>query len=522
MKKTFITTSIIFSSLLSVSFLNSCRDAIDIVQEGELTSEVVLTSVKNMEAFLNGDVYGTFDTNEQIYLSAVLSDEVKPGASSGGQQFGLHRLFIDSKDEINQFIWSRAYKTINRVDVLLESAVKITPESADVAKYNNILAQARVVRAYSYLQLQAFYSVDMKNDAGLGVMIIEGIPTTKDSFPRKSNKEVFDFINADLNFARKILTRGADRYRADLNVIDAISARMNLYRGKHAEAKVAALNVLNNSGIALTQSLPATNIDNPVVGTDAWWKAFSNGNTSFNPYRNMWNDSSRGEVIFSLNRLASGTGSSIGSRWNTNTSQKSGSPMWGMGRNLFNILNTTDGDIRKYAFLDPTSTIDANYENSASPISTDQLIIDKYPGIPNAPIRNDLKLFRLSEIYFILAECEVAENNYSKAAEYIQKVREARNYKGAAVTPVYTNVQVALADILKERRVELAFEGHRLIDLKRLAVAAGVSMSRNKTDDTVEVKNLENGSYKYTMPIPEGEMNANSSMVQNPGYGGNL
>ncbi len=519
MKKSFIITSIIISSFVSVSMLNSCRDAIDIVQEGELTPEVVLTSVKNMESFLIGDVYASFDTNEQLYVSAVLSDEVKPGKGSGGQQFGLHRLFIDSKEEMNGRIWARAYKAINRANVLLDAASKITPTGDDVAKYNSIVAQARVIRAYNYLQLQAFYSVNMKDDAGLGVMIIEGVPTTLNNFPRKSNKEVFDFINADLDAARTVLKRGTDRYKVDLNVIDAISARMNLYRGKYAEAKIAALNILNNAGITLTQATPATNEANPTVGTASWWNAFSNGTTSFNPYRNMWNDSNRGEVIFSLNRLAGGAGTSIGSRWNTNQSNINGSPMWYMGRNLFNIIDSTDGDIRKWTFLDPSSTIDENYLSSPSPIETDALIIDKYPGIANSPLRNDLKLFRLSEMYFILAECEVVEKNYTKAAEYIQKVREARNYKGTATTPTYTNDQVALADILKERRVELAFEGHRLIDLKRLAVAAGVTMDRNVTDDAVEVKNLENGSYKYTLPIPEGEMNSNSSMVQNPGYG---
>lgn len=518
MKKAFITTGIIFSSLVAVSSLNSCRDAVDLVQPGELTPDVVLTSVANLESFLIGDVYASVDTNEQIYLSAVISDEVKPGASSGGQQFGLHRHFIDSKEEMNSWIWARAYKVINRANVLLNAAAKITPSSADLAKYNQVVAQTKVLRALTYLQLQTYYSVDMKDDAGLGVMIVEGVPTAVTNTARKSNKEVFDYIIADLNDAKTILKRSTDRYKVDLNTIDAINARMNLYRGKYADAKVAALSVLNNSGAVLTLAMPATNADNLTPESAEWWKALNGATTSFNPYRNMWNDSNRGEVIFSLNRLAAGAGTSIGSRFNTNKSAIDGSPMWGMGRNLFNIINATDGDIRRWAYLDPSSKIDAGYLTSASPITTDQLIVDKYPGIANSPLRNDLKVFRLSEMYFILAEAEVAEKNFVKAAEYVQAVRVARNFKGKATTPTYTNEKVALVDILKERRVELAFEGHRLIDLKRLAAVAGVSMDRNSTDDTVDVKNLENGSYKYTMPIPSGEINSNKSMVQNPGY----
>lgn len=70
-------------------------------------------------------------------------------------------------------------------------------------------------------------------------------------------------------------------------------------------------------------------------------------------------------------------------------------------------------------------------------------------------------------------ECAVNDNDLASARNYIHQVRQARNYSGAATTPVYASQQAAWADILKERRVELAFEGHRYIDLKRLAAKAG-------------------------------------------------
>lgn len=121
-------------------------------------------------------------------------------------------------------------------------------------------------------------------------------------------------------------------------------------------------------------------------------------------------------------------------------------------------------------------------------------------------------------MYFILAEAEAAAGNLTVAHDLIQKVREARNYLGAATTPTYTNAQTAYADILKERRIELALEGHRYLDLKRLATAAGVTMDRHATDDTVPVTNLPNNSYKYTLPIPINEIAGNPNIQQNPGY----
>ncbi|MEG0697010.1 MAG: RagB/SusD family nutrient uptake outer membrane protein, partial [Algoriella sp.] len=180
-----------------------------------------------------------------------------------------------------------------------------------------------------------------------------------------------------------------------------------------------------------------------------------------------------------------------------------------------------DGDVRRYAYLDPTSKIDPNYLTSINPRGTGQLVVDKYPGKTSSAIRNDLKIFRLSEMYFILAEAAVEENKLSDASALIQKVREARNYKGTAVTPTYSSSQVAYADIMKERRVELALEGHRYTDLKRLAVKAGVKMDRNTRDAVLPnetVENLDNGSYKYTFPIPVSEFSGNNNMKQNPGY----
>lgn len=506
---------------MSVGFtLNSCQDALDIEQPGQLDEERLFTSVSNMNDFLVGSVYSSLDTNNEIYLTAVLTDEVKPGSGSGGQEFQLHRYFIDPSEGLTSGIWQNYYFVINRVNRLLEGATHITPSASEQAQYNSILAQARAIRAFCYVQLEAYFSPDMKNSSALGVILLKDVPATDAKLPRSTNQEVYDFINADLDYARGILTTNtaaSARFYVDKTFVNAVSARFNIYRGNAALAKQYAQDVISNSGLALTVATPITTTTSPTIGTSSWNTEFYAIASSFNPYRNLWNDAARGEIIFALNRLATGAGSSIGTRWNTNQSNVNGVPMWFMGRNLFNLINV-NGDVRRYAYIDPTSIIDPNYATSTSPINTDKLVIDKYPGKTSAATRNDLKLIRLSEMYFILAEAEVAANNLSAAQALIQQVRVARNYNGTATTPAYASAQTAYADILKERRAELALEGHRYIDLKRLAAQAGVTMDRNATDDIVTVTNLPNGSYKYTLPIPLAETSANPNAQQNPGY----
>lgn len=558
--KKIINTVLVIATLSSVGFtLNSCQDALDIKQAGELQEEELYTSVSNLNEVLNGSIYAQLDPIDEIYFSAVFTDEVKPGDRSGGQEYELHRHFLDAASPIvtgggvsigtSDGIWLNNYKVINRINRLLEGAKKVTPKSTEVDSYNKIIAQARALRAFCYVQLEAYFAPDMKDPNGLGVILLTDVPSTDAKLPRAKNQDVYNFINADLDYARGILSNSTEprRYFADKNFVNALSARFNLYRGETALAKQYAQSVINNSGLSLTVATPITGANAAVPAdtdgsiyqsgpyefpvTPRWNIAFyggtntTNGNGivggSFNPYRRMWADSDNGEVIFSLNRLPLGAGGPIGQRWNTNGSTSTGAPLWFMGRNLFNLINgTTDkGDIRRYAFIDPTSKPNVNYASaSGGATRSDALVIDKYPGKVSTATRNDLKLFRLSEMYFILAEAETAAGNLSVAHDLIQKVRVARNYLGTATTPTYSNAQTAYADILKERRIELALEGHRYLDLKRLANVAGVTMDRNATDDIITVSNLPNNSYKYTLPIPIKELSANPNCVQNPGY----
>lgn len=558
--KRIINTILVVATLSSAAFtLTSCQDALDIKQAGELQEQDLYTSVANLSEVLNGSVYAQLDPIDEIYFTAVFTDEVKPGSGSGGQEYTLHRHFLDAASPIvtggtvgtvaSDGIWLNNYRVINRVNRLLEGAKKITPTSATEQKqYNEILAQARAIRAYCYVQLEAYFSSDMKNSNALGVILLKDVPSTEAQLPRARNQEVYDFINADLDYAREILSNSTNprRYFADKNFVNAVAARFNLYRGEMTLAKKYAELVISGSGLSLTAAEPITGNNSEVPAetdgsifhsgpftepetTDKWNIAFyggideTNGNGivggSFNPYRRMWADSDNGEVIFSLNRLPLGAGAAIGGKWNTNQSNLKGSPMWFWGRNLYNLFINIPGDIRKYAYVDPSSKPNNNFASAtAGNTRNDGLVIDKYPGKLSTSTRNDIKVFRLSEMYFIIAEAEVAAGNLTAAHDKIQKVREARNFQGAAITPVYSSAQLAYADILKERRIELALEGHRFIDLKRLAVSANVSMDRNDTDDIIPVKNLPNGDYRYTLPIPIKEISANPNIKQNDGY----
>jgi hypothetical protein len=499
--------------------LTSCNDALEIVQDGEINdANVAFQSVDDMQKFLNGSVYPAVNPTNEIFFTSLFTDEVGFGPSSVSTSDILtHRFVLNSTTSQVSGIWVSNYNIINKVNILLEGSALIDYNSlspANKALYTGILVNARAVRAYAYITLESYFSTNMKDPNALGVMLSTkpaDIFNTK--LPRVKNSEVFALIESDLqyaltNFNSSVVSTGvsAQHYFDKKASINAIAARYYNYKGDNVNAKLNAEAAINTSGLVLTPS---------------------------SSYSAMWADTARGEILWSLYRPNSSTGSwsNIAGLWTTNSTDLNGSVNYDMGRKLFSTINNQlsnsgAGDIRRDVYVDATSIFDAFYPNGANAREDDVIVINKYPGKSGTlasslmQIRNDIKMFRLSEMYFILAEVAANQGDWVTAADNINKVRKARSKNGASPLPVYTGAQQAYADILLERRRELCLEGHRYLDLKRMGVAAGVGVDRDVYDDDNKTLplTLPASDYRFTLPIPLDEINANPNIQQNPGY----
>lgn len=467
--------------IASISII-SCRDAIDITQAGELTEEIAIQNVSDLRGFLIGNVYGNLDTSSEIQIGSVLSDETGIAPGSGGQYFSEFRGIFTTTNPYPTSTWLTLYTTINRANRLLKLSQNFTPPASDLEEYNSILAETRAIRAFAYLELESYFTTDMADPNALGVILLTDVPAIDAQLPRATNAEIYSFIEGDLDFAEDNLLPGNTYKFITQNMIDATRARMYTYRKMYPQAKTYAQKVITNSGLVL-----------------------STGTT----YANIWKDSAQGEVIFALSRPSTQGAGGIAGFWTTNTTNITGAPFLKMGGNLYAAISGT-GDIRQTVFVDPTST-------------TATKIIDKYPGKGNTPLRNDIKVFRLSEMYLILAEAAADATvltGPNSAAEYVRMIKQARN-TGTVSAPVYGTKIDALKGILNERRAELCFEGHRYVDLRRLGTIAGVTMDRAASDDTQGLAaplNLSTSDYRFTFPIPSAELSGNPGITQNPGY----
>lgn len=544
--------------LFIIGAVSSCEDAYNIVQDGEFSEEATFKSVNDMQLYLNS-VYAYASNLSETKFTAIITDELGIGNQNAGQDRELSGFILNPSEGLAYSIWANHYALINRANRLLRGAALITPDETvvddsgytEVERYNSIVAQAKALRAFGHFQLLTYFSTDLKDNSALGVILMDRVPAIYEKLPRSTNGEVFALIESDLQYAAdNVIDRGvnvSDTNAADYapndspwtyitkNYVNAFRARMYAYRGNYPLAKQyadAAITEASTSGVTLN-SAAAT----PFVAANFY------SVTTTNPYRKMWADLSRGEIIFSLYRVSGNE--TIASTFYFNTTKFTGGPFHDMSRSLYNLLDSSAGnplatgavgDIRAFSFIDPTSKVDqagpvisgvagsAPYYTDNSVAfdvykSNDVLCIDKYPGKAGYDLGNDLKVFRLSEMYFIKAEALVAEGDLAGAATIIKAIRDVRNKVGAQPLPSYADATAAWADILKERRVELCYEGHRYIDLKRLGALANVSIDRYARDcETLGGCSIDVTDYRFTMPIPTWETSINNSMIQNPGY----
>jgi len=480
--------NIVFSLMSIFLIFSSCEDAIDIEQPGELNPDLTFETVNDLRLGLNF-VYSAVSNNTQIALSSIWCDEVGIGFANGGQGLdGEYSFVMNSGSFQPNGIWESNYDLINFANRLLAGAANVTPNSDEVDQYNDIVAQARALRAYGHFQLLSYFSTDLSDDNALGVILLDFVPSITDQLPRSTNGEIFELINNDLDFADANLADNTDVKYITKNFITAFRARMALYRKDYVNAQIYAQQVIDAVPLATTAQYPL-----------------------------IWADLVNSEVIFKLERT---TGNSlIGGLWFSVDETIGGSPFYEVGRSLFNILS--QGDVRRNVLVGPTSLIDPDYATSTDYRNTDILLLNKYPGSEGFNRLNDIKIFRTSEMYFIKAEAQVADGQLVAAAQTLQQLRSNRYVSNLPSLPTYASAQVALADILKERRIELAFEGHRYLDMKRLGITSNQQFDRDPRDcEAATLCVITSDDYRLTLPIPATELAANAAIrqQQNPGY----
>ncbi len=502
--------------------LFSCNDLVEFERDFIITGDAI-QSVVELERLVLG-TYNSLNAYRSIMdFNSIGSDEVRIGLGNRGQGLQTHAFILTTNDALADFIWDSSYDVLDNVNRNLDFADIVPTEgSADIDLVNQLRGELLGIRAWQHFDLLRMYAPTFDNNSP-GVPLANRVFIIgEDDFnvPRNTVGEVLEQINADIEEALTLLPETGDVRRLNATAIRALQARIAIYTGDYTTAISAATSVID-----------AVPLSDPTEYIDMFRDVDSEGAAV----------DVVGETIFELDRDQFDV-PRVGTIW----SDINLDVFFSMSVDLFDeVSENGDDDPRFLTNFDLEDVITERtipFVNDTIFVLDDEgeltdeieeinpiidsitgesdVIVGKYLGSPEAPALDNIIIFRSSEMWLIRAEANARLNNLPEARDDILNLREVRN--SLVQTPVYSDQNDALTDILAERRVELAFEGHRLLDLKRF----GLGIDRIEPDCSGDGRQpttcvLQAGSFRFTLPIPQDEIFANdgiSSEDQNPGY----
>jgi hypothetical protein len=516
----------IISFLIIAVMITSCSDdTLDPFLPGVAYEEQATRTAADLNRVLNS-AQNIMTNRTEYTFTSIFTDEAAPGSNNGGQGVSgtdaYYLFFLVPTSAAPDAIWQSNYNAMARVNLVLENADKVAanfPNDANLIK--RITAEAKILRALAHLKIIAYYAPDMTNDAALAGILANRTFLYTEKPSRATVGETYAFIHQDLNDAIALYTSNTlpavtnSLVFPTLNLARALKARAYAYKKDYVNAEIWANTVITSSGVSLATRTQLASVFHTHTSTAGQ------------------------EVIYKFKRTnaQNSQGSNLNNGWTSISNSRGGSPFYEVSRSLFNVLNNAPGtDARRDILVRPAggtsgSLIDLNYSTSTNVRATDILVPFKHGGSGAVSSTNqfnpDFIQVRISEMYLIRAEAKAAAGNFAGVAQDLKLITDRRFTTLPALLNLTTATQAWKA-ILDERRVEFAFEAHRFIDLKRLYQQAGVtSFDRDPADYAptglgFPGANPANftfaGNYKWALPIPQSETNANADFTQNTGY----
>ncbi len=168
------------------------------------------------------------------------------------------------------------------------------------------------------------------------------------------------------------------------------------------------------------------------------------------------------------------------------------------------------------------------FTNSGNSAALNQPYIAKYTRYPGEYAKSNKRatshnysMLRYAEVLLIAAEAAVEIGDNASALTYVNMVRERARRGGESTSGGYEEVTVAassvpadltgtvtVADVLEERRIELAFECKRWYDIKRRQLGDEVFSASGYEGE----KPYWSSSEDYDTPFPEDETAVNANL----------
>jgi len=356
--------------------------------------------------------------------------------------------------------WAFNYNVIFRSNLVLEH-LEVVPNATERAQFE---AEAKFGRALSYFNLvRAFGDVPLVDQ-------VIGPEDTEEAYTRDSSDDIYALIISDLTFAASNLpAKGEITFgRATSGAANGILAKVHLTLENYSDAETILEALVNGTEYSLMDD-----------------------------YQDVFYSEGNDEILFAIPYL------------NDNSSESQD----------FSFEMTAGGVVSGLNYLTN------EFINAIDPADTERIPVLRNPAnqaevgkflTNSADVRfggNDWIVLRHADIYLMHAEAIMAGGTSTTTVSAIRSYNAIRDRVGLPTLAEDGTGTLTLDMLSAERRMELAFENHRLYDLIRMGKATEV-LSAFAAANGFNYSNND-----LLLPIPLREINLSDGLLtQNPGY----
>lgn len=446
MNKLYTSFTLIVGLLL---LLSSCDSFLDI----QPTGKVIPNSLAEYRALLTTAYQQPFNDRSlcemRTEIVTVKNDEYDQNNFADIEKWND----VSPTSATMEFGWEKYYTAIYYTNAIIDKKNNIIEGSQE--EINQLVGEAYLLRGYLHFILVNLYGQPYTLDGALDTKAIplklnvdlEEIPS------RNTVKQVYASILSDIQTARELINQKEWElkysYRFSTLSVDAMESRVRLYMGEWQEAYDAAENVLS-------QKSTLEDLNNE-------------DSKAFNHYESV-------EMLTAYENIYTNTTSkaSLAPASFLQKIDKDNDKRWNI---YFGEINQ-DGTC-------PIKKVDGSSQYRCS--------------------------FRVGEVFLNSAEAAAQLNKLPEARTrllQLMKKRYSADYYAQKENIINSmNQEGLITEILNERTIELAFEGHHWFDLRRT--------TRPQIEKILDGKNylLEQNDARYTLRIPKSAISANPGLL---------
>lgn len=502
---------IIFASLM----LPSCKKDFD---EANPNQPTIASFWKTSEDAIKGinAVYSLFHRGYAGYSRAMFfhgmlkGDE---GYGSGGDG-GLNTLMSFSMDDTNFGLtadtWRNMYEGIYRANQVIAYVPAI---QMDQALKTRVIGEAKFLRGLFYFNLTLYF--------GRPVLILE--PSQPEMRPANATPEqAWAQVANDFNDAILALPTahtGADLGRATKGAAYAFLGKTYLQQKKYQEAVTAFAWLVTGPGIGIYNLTPNYR-DNFIISRENNEESVFEIQYALRDDENADDDLNEGVrpnpgASISKFYAPPGPGFSDGAarRWVIDefNQERTANNTVDPRRGVTFLFDSTDvgGPAATMVY---GQTFLSRYGPNERRVWYRKLLNDHWRDFESFNSPNNYRMIRYADVLLMYAEALNGLNQTTQAYQYVDRVRVRAGMRPLTLVRPNLNQQAFLNQLKHERIVELSGEGWRFADLARWGDLSTALAPRDP-----EFTNFRPNKHEW-YPIPQGDIDLNPNLTQNPGY----